>query len=85
MRRWWARGLLACLLVALVGFAGLDRAEARKKKKKTTRLPIRVAVLPFALDVKRPADPIQRQATLMLREQFFSRFAALRYLDLDLA
>ncbi len=85
MRRWWARGLLACLLVALVGFAGLDRAEARKKKKKTTRLPIRVAVLPFALDVKRPADPIQRQATLMLREQFFNRFAALRYLDLDLA
>jgi hypothetical protein len=84
MRRWWAAGLLACLLVALMGFADLDRAAAKKKKKKPARLPVRVAVLPFALKVKRPADPLQIQATRMLREQFFNRFAALSYLDLDI-
>ena len=83
MSRRLGAGILAVLLAALMGCAGLRRPEA--KVEKSVRLPTRVAVLPFYLDVRPPVEPIQRQAAQILREQFFNRFASLSYLDLDLA
>ncbi|MFQ5892879.1 MAG: hypothetical protein ACE5H5_01055, partial [Nitrospinota bacterium] len=79
--RWWG-GFVAGLVVAMTGCAGAAKPEATVQKG--TPLPARVAVLPFALDVKPPVDPFQHWAAEILREQFYNRFAALGYLDLDL-
>lgn len=84
MTRRWCGALLAGLVAALIGCASQPEVTAPGPTR-DIRLPIRVAVLPFYLDVKPPADPLQRLATQILREQFFNRFSALGYLDLDLA
>lgn len=84
MNRSAQAALFACIILIATGCAGLKKPDVTKSKE-AVRLPTRVAVLPFYLDVKPPVDPLQERATDILREQFFNHFASLSYLDLDLA
>lgn len=84
MNRFFATFTVFFLLALTAGCAGLRKPDVTKPKQ-AVRLPTRVAVLPFYLDVKPPVDPLQLRATEILREQFFNRFASLSYLDLDMA
>lgn len=84
MRRTFAPVVFLSLLALAAGCADLQKPDVTKPKQ-AVRLPTRVAVLPFYLDVKPPVDPLQQRATEILREQFFNRFASLSYLDLDIA
>jgi hypothetical protein len=82
-RRFVPTALLG-LFIVLAGCADLQKPDVTKAKE-AVKLPTRVAVLPFYLDVKPPVEPLQERAVDILREQFFNRFASLGYLDLDLA
>ncbi len=75
--------LAVVLLVFVAGCADLQKPDVTRPKE-AVKLPTRVAVLPFHLEVEPPFDPLQKRATEILREQFFNRFASLGYLDLDL-
>lgn len=76
--------LVSSILLLTAGCADLQKPKVTTPKQ-AVKLPTRVAILPFYLDVKPPADPLQQEAVQILREQFFNRFADLSYLDLDLA